>query len=119
MTVNVSNAQFLRTNVAKDAAEALNLASLPGDALRLELTETVIMENPELAVGYLNEVKKLNVGLALDDFGTGYSSLGSLQNFPLDILKIDRSFVTDIETNESNLKICEIINNPRGMPESA
>jgi diguanylate cyclase (GGDEF)-like protein len=109
ITVNVSNAQFLRTNVAKDAAVALDLSGLPGEALRLELTETVIMENPVQAVGYLNEVKKLNVGLALDDFGTGYSSLGSLQNFPLDILKIDRSFVSDIETNQSNLKICEII----------
>jgi diguanylate cyclase (GGDEF)-like protein len=109
VTVNVSNAQFRKTNVADDTAKALKISGLPGDALRLELTETVIMENPIEAVGYLEEIKLLNVGLALDDFGTGYSSLGSLQNFPLDVIKIDRSFVTDIECNESNYKIVEII----------
>lgn len=109
VTVNVSNAQFRKTDVSKDTAKALKAANLPGDALRLELTETVIMDNPIEAVAYLNEIKKLDVGLALDDFGTGYSSLGSLQNFPLDVIKIDRSFVTDIESNESNYKIVEII----------
>ena len=109
VTVNVSNAQFRKTNVANDTAKALKISDLPGSALRLELTETVIMENPVEAVGYLEEIKLLNVGLALDDFGTGYSSLGSLQNFPLDVIKIDRSFVTDIEHNESNYKIVEII----------
>lgn len=109
MTVNVSNSQFLRTNVAEDTLAALQESGLNGSSLRLELTETVIMENPQEAIGYLDEIKALGVGLALDDFGTGYSSLGSLQNFPLDIIKIDRSFVMDIESNQSNYKIVEII----------
>jgi EAL domain-containing protein (putative c-di-GMP-specific phosphodiesterase class I) len=77
--------------------------------LKLEITESVFSDNIEAAVGLLTQLRKLGVQLSIDDFGTGYSSLSYLQRFPIDTLKIDRSFVTQMMENEENLAIVRTI----------
>lgn len=109
MAVNVSGVQFSRSDVAAEAEMILSLTGLSGESLRLEITESTIMKNPEHAAQVLHQLKDQKISLALDDFGTGYSSLSYLQRFPIDIVKIDRSFVSDIESNIGNHRIVEII----------
>ena len=84
---------------------------LPARSLKLEITETSIMERAERSVETLTRLRQLGVTLSVDDFGTGYSSLSYLQRFPLDILKIDLSFVRGIDQNPENLEIVRAIVN--------
>jgi diguanylate cyclase (GGDEF)-like protein/PAS domain S-box-containing protein len=93
IAVNVSTCQFRSPEFAEHVRHALEVSGLPGRALELELTESVLMDNPEHTVERLLALKRTGVRLALDDFGTGYSSLGYLLRLPIDALKIDRSFV--------------------------
>jgi diguanylate cyclase (GGDEF)-like protein/PAS domain S-box-containing protein len=93
IAVNVSTCQFRSPDFAEHVRHALERSGLPGHALELELTESVLMDNPEHSVERLLALKRSGVRLALDDFGTGYSSLGYLLRLPIDALKIDRSFV--------------------------
>jgi len=109
MGVNVSGIQFARDNLAKVVTDALARSGLPGDRLKLEITESALVENPDLANQVLRQLKALNIRLALDDFGTGYSSLSYLQRFPIDVLKIDRSFITDMLAVRDNYKIVNVI----------
>ncbi|HEY4548451.1 MAG TPA: EAL domain-containing protein [Pedomonas sp.] len=109
MGVNVSGIQFTRDNLAKVVTDAIARSGIPGDRLKLEITESALVENPDLANQVLRELKDLNVSLALDDFGTGYSSLSYLQRFPIDVLKIDRSFITDMLSVQDNYKIVNVI----------
>lgn len=109
MGVNVSGIQFTRDNLAQVVTDALARAGIPGDRLKLEITESALVENPDLANDVLRELKALNIKLALDDFGTGYSSLSYLQRFPIDVLKIDRSFITDMLAVQDNYKIVNVI----------
>ena len=94
VSVNVSGQQFADPLLADAVSGSLQLSGLPPAALRLEITETAVMRNPEDALAVLNRLHRMGVGLKLDDFGTGYSSLMYLHRFPIDTLKIDRSFVT-------------------------
>ena len=96
MAVNVSARQLASHDLVETVRAALESSGLPGSALVLEMTETVLVENHEQAARRLHELHDLGVRLAIDDFGTGYSSLSYLRNFPIDILKIDRSFVNTI-----------------------
>jgi EAL domain-containing protein (putative c-di-GMP-specific phosphodiesterase class I) len=80
-------------------ARALKDSGLPGDRLELELTEGMLMEQPEAASATMAALKQMGVRLSLDDFGTGYSSLSYLKRFPFDALKIDQSFVRDLGSN--------------------
>jgi EAL domain-containing protein (putative c-di-GMP-specific phosphodiesterase class I) len=91
--INLSVKQLFHADIVADVSDALAAAGLEPEALTLEITESVMMTDTELAIARLNELHALGVRLAMDDFGTGYSSLSSLSMFPLDILKMDRSLL--------------------------
>ncbi|MBC7897590.1 MAG: EAL domain-containing protein [Cytophagaceae bacterium] len=93
LSVNLSGRHFMEPTLLHDVRYALDHSGLEPRALTLEITESVLMQRSESMLEQLNAIKALGVRLAIDDFGTGYSSLGYLQRFPIDILKIDRSFV--------------------------
>ncbi len=105
VAVNVSARQLRDASFAEAVAGALAASGLEAGALELEITESSIMEQPERAIDLLRALKALGVHIAIDDFGTGYSSLSHLKRFPLDRLKIDRSFVSDIEHDANDAAI--------------
>ena len=95
VAVNLSSIQIAGDDVVENVRRGLAISGLPGHALKLELTESAIIANPERARHVLGALKKLDVRISMDDFGTGYSSLSYLHTLPIDVLKIDRSFITD------------------------
>ncbi len=102
MAVNVSAVQLDTPGLLESVSRALDESGLPASNLELELTETALLSDHEAILGTLTSLKELGVELAIDDFGTGYSSLTYLKNFPIDRIKIDQSFITDVhESNES------------------
>jgi diguanylate cyclase (GGDEF)-like protein len=109
LSLNVSGRQLLDGQLALDVAAILAETGLPARALTLELTETVLMDDPGNILLRLSELKELGVQLAIDDFGTGYSSLSYLRRFPVDKLKIDKSFIDNIETVEEDLAIVRTV----------
>jgi len=109
VSVNLSVKQFNQPGLVENIANLLQEFKLPPRCLKLEITESVFSDNIEAAVGLLTQLRELGVQLSIDDFGTGYSSLSYLQRFPIDTLKIDRSFVTQMMENEENLAIVRTI----------
>ncbi len=109
ISVNISGRQFSQPGLVENVRRSLQQAGLPPDHLKLEITETTIMDNAAMATEKLHRLKDLGVTLSIDDFGTGYSSLAYLQRFPLDNLKIDISFVRMMETSTENLEIIKAI----------
>jgi predicted signal transduction protein with EAL and GGDEF domain len=109
MAVNISAKQFAQADLVSQIANILRETGLAPENLRLELTESVTMRDEERTTRILSELRKLGVRLCIDDFGTGYSSLSYLRRFALDILKIDRSFVSDMLNNSESLEIVKTI----------
>ncbi|HXS00441.1 MAG TPA: EAL domain-containing protein, partial [Pyrinomonadaceae bacterium] len=109
VSVNLSVKQFNQPGLVENIAILLEEFELPPRCLKLEITESVFSDNLDAAVGLLTQLRELGVQLSIDDFGTGYSSLSYLQRFPIDTLKIDRSFVTQMMENEENLAIIRTI----------
>jgi EAL domain-containing protein (putative c-di-GMP-specific phosphodiesterase class I) len=105
MAVNVSARQLQDPGLVGEIGTALRESALDPGALVLEITESATVEDTEGVIARLEELKALGVGLAIDDFGTGYSSLSYLRRFPVDQLKIDRSFVAGIATNSEDRAI--------------
>jgi len=110
MNVNISSRHFLQPTLLNDIKELLNKINLPPDHLRLEITETALMEDVEETVRLVQRMKDYGLRFIIDDFGTGYSSLSYLQRLPIDTLKVDRSFVSRIKsTPDGNRNIVEAI----------
>jgi EAL domain-containing protein (putative c-di-GMP-specific phosphodiesterase class I) len=105
VAVNLSVRNLLDRDLPKEIERLLSTYGLPPEALQLEITESMIMSDPERALATVSRLSKLGVRLSVDDFGTGYSSLANLRKMPIDELKIDRSFVSPMLRNESDLII--------------
>jgi len=109
VSVNLSVRQFSQLTLVSDVCQSLAKTGLDPRHLKLEITETALMENSERAATMLAELKRNNIKLCLDDFGTGYSSLSYLHKLPIDTIKIDKSFVSDMVRNKDNLEIVRTI----------
>jgi diguanylate cyclase (GGDEF)-like protein/PAS domain S-box-containing protein len=109
LAVNVSGRQILQPDLVEQISDILDATGFDPRLLRLELTETVLVENEAAAARCLNRLRQLGLKLAIDDFGTGYSSLSYLHRMPIDILKIDASFVQTMGVDEKNRRIVETI----------
>ncbi|MCZ7582391.1 MAG: EAL domain-containing protein [Deltaproteobacteria bacterium] len=109
VSINLSSRQFHSPNLIHTIQESLADADLAADCLELEITESTAAHDAEFAVSILSEFKRMGVRLAIDDFGTGYSSLSYLKQFPIDILKIDQSFVKDIPDDADDAAIAKSI----------
>lgn len=105
MAVNLSARQFWKPGLEKVVKNIIEASDINPENLELELTESIIMHDTSIVSDTLNALHQMGVGLSIDDFGTGYSSLGYIQRFPLDRLKIDRSFVQDIMTNPADAEM--------------
>jgi diguanylate cyclase (GGDEF)-like protein/PAS domain S-box-containing protein len=109
VSVNLSAKQFLQANLVEDIHKLLDELALPPETLKLEITESTVMADPAAAVEMLQQIKAIGIHLAIDDFGTGYSSLSYLHRFPLDTLKIDRSFISGMGEGGEGMEIARTI----------
>ncbi|OGA08077.1 MAG: diguanylate cyclase [Betaproteobacteria bacterium RIFCSPHIGHO2_12_FULL_69_13] len=109
IAVNLSPRQFADPDLLTDIAAALRETGMPPELLELEITEGMVMHNPERAIALLTAIKQMGLRLAIDDFGTGYSSLAQLKRFPIDTLKVDRSFIREIPKDAEDRAITEAI----------
>ena len=109
VSVNLSPIQIARDDVAALVSGALGASGLPGDRLTLELTEGAIIRDPDRTAAVLHALKRFNVRVAMDDFGTGYTSLALLQTLPIDLLKIDQSFVSGMLADGDSTAIVRAI----------
>jgi EAL domain-containing protein (putative c-di-GMP-specific phosphodiesterase class I) len=109
VSVNLSPRQFNDPKLVHTVAAALRESGLPGRLMQLEITETTAMQHTDVTLATLNRLKALGVSIAIDDFGTGYSSLSYLKRFPVDLLKIDRSFTTELPADADQCAIVSAI----------
>ena len=109
VAVNVSAVQFFNDDLVGELLRACEDAGIAPGAMQLELTESSLMRDPERGLQTMRRLHERGIAIALDDFGTGFSSMSYLQHLPLDALKIDRSFVADVESNASNAAICRAL----------
>ena len=109
VAVNLSARQFAHDDLHASIERVLEQTGLAPELLELEITESLTMDNPEHATALLKKLKALGIRLAIDDFGTGYSSLGYLKRFPIDNVKIDRSFIKDIPNDEDDVAITQAV----------
>jgi EAL domain-containing protein (putative c-di-GMP-specific phosphodiesterase class I) len=109
LSVNVPSRQFAQPDLAIEIGATLEQTGLDPGSLQLEIVETIAMGDAEMAGRVLSQLKALGVGLSIDDFGTGYSSLSRLQQIPVDTLKIDRTFISNMDTDADSREIVRII----------
>jgi diguanylate cyclase (GGDEF)-like protein len=109
VSVNLSPAQLKNANLVGAVRSALHTSGLPAERLELEITETVFLEESAVTRGSLNQVRDLGIRISLDDFGTGFSSIGCLRGFPFDRIKIDQSFVRDLDSRADSIAIVHAI----------
>ncbi|WP_262362281.1 putative bifunctional diguanylate cyclase/phosphodiesterase [Robertmurraya massiliosenegalensis] len=109
MSVNISMIQILHKDLIQSVENALHNFDIAPDQLKLEITESVAMSQPEYVISKLYSLKEIGVDLALDDFGTGYSSLNYLKLLPVDVLKIDREFIRELEEDTDNITIVKAL----------
>jgi diguanylate cyclase (GGDEF)-like protein/PAS domain S-box-containing protein len=109
MSVNLSGKQFMQPDLIEQIKTVLRLTKLDAKCLKLEITESVVMDNVEATTAVLKQIRALGIELSVDDFGTGYSSLSYLHRFPVSTLKVDRSFVTRMTSNSDNKEIVRTI----------
>ena len=109
MAVNLSLRQLMDDNLLEDIKAALDDSGMAPNLLELEITESMVMHNPARLIEVLTNIKKMGVRLAIDDFGTGYSSLAQIKHFPIDTLKVDRSFIRNLPQDSENRAITEAI----------
>jgi diguanylate cyclase (GGDEF)-like protein len=109
VAVNLSPRQFVDPNLLDDIGAALEKSGMPPELLELEITESMVIQNVEHTLHVLTAIKSLGIKLAIDDFGTGYSSMSLVKNFPIDVLKIDRSFVRNIASDGEDKAIADAI----------
>lgn len=118
VSVNISSRELLTEDIIRTIDNALKKSGLPPQSLKIELTESLVMENPEFSNQVLKRIKSLGVGLSLDDFGTGYSSLSYLMKFPFDIIKIDKSFIQAREIPERLTMLRSIVAMAHGLEQT-
>ena len=109
ISINLSSRQFSDPNLVEGIVENIEKSGFDAEFLKIEITESALMQNAQRSVSMLNQLKDLNIKVCVDDFGTGYSSLSYLHTFPIDTLKIDRSFVHDMSRNFRNMEIIRTI----------
>jgi diguanylate cyclase (GGDEF)-like protein len=109
VAVNLSAVQFSQPDLPRQVAQALLSSGLPAARLELEITETMLMQDRDRTLSLLEQIKALGVRVAMDDFGTGYSSLGTLRSFPFDKIKLDRSFLAELDTSQRALGILRAV----------
>ncbi len=109
MSVNLSSRQLTQPNLVKQIQDTLKKIKVSGNYLKLEITESMMMNDVEAAIQLLRRLKALGLQLSIDDFGTGYSSLSYLHRFPIDTLKVDRSFVSPMELRDDQKKYIDIV----------
>ena len=109
IAINLSSRQFRGKDIVQTIAGYLNKYELPGESLELEITERLLMKDVPHVVNILNQFKEMGIRLSIDDFGTGYSSLSYLKRFPFDVLKIDKSFISDIGEDPDDTALCDAI----------
>ena len=109
VAVNLSGKHFAHPGLVDQIQDVLNVTGIAPSSLKLELTESAVMENAEIAILMLKQIKETGVQISIDDFGTGYSSLSYLHKFPIDLLKVDRSFVSAMEDNSENGEIVRTV----------
>lgn len=109
MSANVSSRQFLRDDFADVLIRILNESGIDPNQLAIEVTESILMEDTDLAVKAMSTLRDIGIQIHIDDFGTGYSSLSYLNKFPVTALKIDRSFISKMSLNEENREIVRAI----------
>ncbi len=116
VTVNISGRQFRKAGFVDEVREVIEDSGADPAMLKLEITESMLMENPQRMANILERLKSLGLSLAMDDFGTGYSSLSYLNRFPIDVIKIDRSFIRRMFQGRRDTKLVRtIVSLGRGM----
>jgi len=110
LAVNLSGKQFSQPDLVKQTVKSLRETGADPARLRLEITESVLMDNPESALAKLRGLREMGITIGIDDFGTGYSSLSYLQRFPIDCLKVDRGFVSDMDDHGNRIIVRSVVN---------